>query len=350
MWPANETGTGLTLRIREEHMKRAIPIVLVAALVVSALVYMQWPGKPAPASGLRLSGNVEAHESLVSFKISGRIVELPVEEGQTVKSGQLLAQLDTDDYRQQMAMDHASVGVRDSQLKLSIAGSRTQEIDAARQAVLDAKADLDQKKKDFERYDALYKLDEVSGQIRDQAQTNVERAQATFERQTQIYNELLEGTRKEQIAVDRANLHQARQALGISRIRLAYTSLTAPFTGVVLVRQAELGEVASPGTPVVTLADLDHIWVRVYVPETDLGRVRWGEEVAVRTDTFPGKSYRGRISFISSEAEFTPKSVQTDKERVTLVYRTKVDVENPNHELKPGMPADVYIPIQQAEK
>jgi HlyD family secretion protein len=130
----------------------------------------------------------------------------------------------------------------------------------------------------------------------------------------------------------------------MSRIRLSYTTLAAPFDGVILVRQAELGEVTSSGTPVVTLADLDHIWVRVYLPETDLGRVRWGQDVTVKTDTFPGKNYRGKVSFISSEAEFTPKSVQTEKERVTLVYRVKVDVENPGHELKPGIPADVFIP------
>ncbi len=323
-------------------MKRIIPIALVA-VAAAALVYARWFGKPKAANELRLSGNIEAHESLVGFKVSGRIVELPVEEGQTVQAGQVLARLDSDDYRQQVAVDEAAARVRDSQLKLALAGSRTQDVNAAHQAVLDAQADLEQKKKDFARYDALYKLDEITGQVRDQAQTNLQRAQANYERQTQIYNELLEGTRKEQIAVDRANVHQAQQALGMSRIRLEYTVLPAPFSGVVLVRQAELGEIASPGTPVVTLADLDHIWVRVYVPETELGRVRLGQEVSVRTDTFPGKNYRGRVSFISSEAEFTPRSVQTDQERVTLVYRAKVDVENPNHELKPGMPADVYL-------
>jgi HlyD family secretion protein len=105
-------------------------------------------------------------------------------------------------------------------------------------------------------------------------------------------------------------------------------------------------EVVAPGAPIVTLADLDHLWVRVYVPETDLGRVHWGQDVIVRTDTYPGKQYHGRVSFIASEAEFTPKSVQTEKERVTLVYRVKVDVENPNYELKPGMPADAIIQIK----
>ena len=105
-------------------------------------------------------------------------------------------------------------------------------------------------------------------------------------------------------------------------------------------------EVVSPGTPIVTLGDLDHLWVRVYVPETDLGKVHWGQTVDVHTDSFPDKIYPGRVSFISSEAEFTPKSVQTEKERVTLVYRVKVDLDNTRQELKPGMPADVDIKVQ----
>jgi HlyD family secretion protein len=145
--------------------------------------------------------------------------------------------------------------------------------------------------------------------------------------------------------VQLASLHQAGDALKLSQVRLGYTELTAPLAGTVTVREAELGEVLSAGAPVVTIADLEHVWVRVYVPETELGKLRLGEAVAVSTDTYPGKRYPGRVSFIASEAEFTPKSVQTDKERVTLVYRVKVDVENPTHELKPGMPADVTAPV-----
>jgi HlyD family secretion protein len=121
--------------------------------------------------------------------------------------------------------------------------------------------------------------------------------------------------------------------------------LLAPSAGVVTVRQAELGEVVAPGSPVVTLADLDHIWLRAYVAETDLGRIAWGQNVTITTDTYPGKQYHGRISFISSDAEFTPKSVQTTKERVTLVYRIKIDIDNPSHELKPGMPADARVDL-----
>jgi HlyD family secretion protein len=128
-------------------------------------------------------------------------------------------------------------------------------------------------------------------------------------------------------------------------VDLGYTVLHSPFSGVITVREAELGEVVAPGTPIVTLADLDHVWLRAYVAETDLGRIRWGQEATITTDTYPGKKYHGRISFISPSAEFTPKSVQTTTERVTLVYRIKIDLDNPNHELKPGMPADAHIAL-----
>jgi len=328
-------------------MKRIIPLLLLAAAAAAAVhYYPQWFRKRPAPNLLKLSGNIEAHESLVSFKVTGRIVALPVDEGMTIKTGDLLARIDNDDYRQQVAVDEATTRVRDSQLALGLAGSREQEVEAARQALLDAQADLELKKKDYARYQALYEKDEIPAQTRDQAATYVTRAQAAYDRAQQIHNELVEGTRHEELDVDRANLHQANQNLHLSRIRLAYTALQAPFNGVVLVRQAELGEVVSPGTPIVTLADLDHIWLRVYVPETDLGKVRWGQTVDVRTDTYPDKTYCGRIALISSEAEFTPKSVQTEKERVTLVYRVKVDVENPNYELKPGMPADAYINVK----
>lgn len=329
-------------------MKRLFLILLVAIIAVGAMIrfYPQWFGKRKVENELKLSGNIEAHESLVSFKVTGRIIDLPVDEGMTMKAGELLSRLDSDDYRQQVDVDEATRRVRDRQLALGLAGSRIQEIEAARQSIVDAQADLDQKKKDFGRYDALYKLDEITGQIRDQAETAITRAQATLERAQQIYNELVEGTRKEELDVDRSNVRQAHENLEMSRVRLGYTVLRAPFNGVVLTRQAELGEVVSPGTPIVTLADLDHIWLRVYLPETDLGKVRWGQDVDIRTDTYPGKVYRGHVSVIASDAEFTPKSVQTEQERVTLVYRIKVDVENPNYELKPGMPADAYIKVK----
>ena len=328
-------------------MKRLI-LLLLLILVGGIAVYLhpQWFHKAAPSNMLKLSGNIEAHESLVSFKVTGRIVELAVDEGMTVDAGTLLARLDNEDYRQQVTVDEATAHQRAQQLSLALAGSRPQDIEAAKLAMLDAEADLDQKRKDYARYAALYAKDEIAGQTRDQAATNVVRAQDTYDRAQQVYSELVEGTRKEQLAVDRANMRQANQVVDLSHVRLSYTKLRAPFSGVVLVRQAELGEVVSPGTPIITLGDLEHLWVRVYVPETDLGKVRFGQTVDVHTDSFPNKIFPGWIAFISSEAEFTPKSVQTEKERVTLVYRVKVDLSNPRHELKPGMPADVDVEFQ----
>ncbi|HVO80692.1 MAG TPA: efflux RND transporter periplasmic adaptor subunit [Terriglobales bacterium] len=329
-------------------MKRKLAIFLLIAVAAAGAYYYERhesTAKAADPNTLKLSGNIEAHESIVGFKVPGRIVELPIEEGQWVEQGALLAQLDNADYRQQVALDEANAGVQRKLLDLGLAGSRPQEIEVAKHTLDDAKADLAQKQLDFQRADSLYRQQVGSQQARDQADTNLKRAQATVERAQQQYDQTLEGTRKEQLSVDRAQLVQAEQKLRLSRINLDYTTLRAPLSGVILVRQAELGEVVAANTPVVTLGDLDHVWLRAYVAETDLGRIRWGQEAVVRTDTYPGKTYRGRIAFISDKAEFTPKSVQTLKERVTLVYRIKIDVENPNHELKPGMPADAEIEL-----
>ena len=331
-------------------MKRRIPVLILLAAMVAAGVYFypRLTKKSGLDNQITLSGNIEAHESLVSFKVQGRIVDLPVEEGQSVERGALLARLDDADYRQKVRIDEANVHVRESNLALTLAGTREQEVKASQQTMLDAQADLQEKKLDYDRAQGLFSKDEVSAQDRDLADTALKRAQATFRAAEQRYNEAVEGSRKEDIVIARANLREAHANLGLSRVNLDYTTLSAPSTGVITVRQAELGEVVVPGTPVVTLADLDHIWLRAYIAETDLGRIRWGQEATVTTDTYPGKQYRGRVSFISSSAEFTPKSVQTYKERVTLVYRIKIDIDNPNHELKPGMPADAHIDLAAA--
>jgi HlyD family secretion protein len=324
-------------------------ILAAAAIAAGVYFYPRLTKKPEPANQLTLSGNIEAHESLVSFKVAGRIVELPVEEGQQVQQGAELARLEDADSRQKVRIDEASVRVRESDLALTLAGTRVQEVRAAQQSMIDAQADLDQKKLDNDRARQLFAKDEISAQDRDQAATALKRAEAIFKTAQQRYNEAVEGSRKEDIEIARANLNQANANLGLSRVNLDYTVLRAPSAGVITVRQAELGEVVAPGSPVVTLADLDHIWLRAYIAETDLGSIHWGQEATVTTDTYPGKQYHGRISFISSSAEFTPKSVQTYKERITLVYRIKIDIDNPSHELKPGMPADAHLELAAAQ-
>jgi len=328
-------------------MKRLIPIavLVITAIAASIYLYPRLTKKPASVNQIVLSGNIEAHESLVGFKVPGRIVDLPVEEGQQVQQGTLLARLENADYRQKVRIDEAAVQVRASNLALTLAGTREQEIEASQQAAVDAQADLAQKKLDNDRDQLLFSRDEISAQDRDLAATALKRAQATFRAAQQRYSEAVEGSRREDIAIARANLAEANDELGLSRIDLGYTILRAPDAGVITVRQAELGEVVQPGSPVVTVADLDHIWLRAYIAETDLGRIHWGQEAAITTDSYPGRQYHGRISFISPDAEFTPRSVQTYQERVTLVYRIKIDIDNPEHELKPGMPADAHIEL-----
>lgn len=331
-------------------MKRLIPIsiLLCAAVAAGIYFYPRLTKKPAPANEITLSGNIEAHESLVGFKVQGRIIQLPVEEGQQVAQGAVIAQLEDVDLKQKVRIDEAAVEVRKDNLALTLAGTRQQEVRASQQAVIDAQADLNEKKLDNRRAEALYAKDEISTQDRDLAATALKRSEASLKAAQQRYNESVEGSRKEDIAIARANLNQADADLGLTRIDLSYTTLHAPSTGVITVRQAELGEVVSPGSPVVSLADLDHIWLRAYIAETDLGRIHWGQDAIITTDSYPGKQYHGRISFISPDAEFTPKSVQTYKERVTLVYRIKIDIDNPNHELKPGMPADALLELKSS--
>src|SRR5581483_1696008 len=335
-------------------MKRRMPILILALAVAAAAYwfYLRPRIKPKQVADnvLKVSGNIEAHQSIVGFKVQGRIMELPIEEGQWVEKGALIAQLDSDDYRQQVAMDEAALHVQRRPLDVGLAGSRPQEIQAQEQVLMDVKADLAQKKLDFERAETLDRQQVGSQVERDQAATNLKRAQATVDRAQQQYNEAVEGTRREQLAVDRASVVQAEQKLRLSRVDLNYTTLRAPKAGVILVRNAELGEVVAPNTPVITLGDLDHVWLRAYIDETDLGRIRWRQPAVIRCDTYPGKTYQGRISFIAEKAEFTPKSVQTFKERVTLVYRIKIDVDNANHELKPGMPADAEIQLAAAKQ
>ena len=244
-------------------MKRRIPILIVLAALVAAGVYLysRFAKNSKPTNELVLSGNIEAHESLVSFKVQGRIIELPVEEGQSVQAGVLLARLDDADYRQRVRIDEASQRVRQSNLALTLAGTREQDIKAAQQTMLDAEADMQQKKLDYDRAQRLFSEDAVSAQDRDLADTAFKRSKATFEADQQKYNEAVEGSRKEDIAIAQANLKEAGANLGMSRVTLDYTVLRAPTAGVITVRQAELGEVVVPGTPVVTLADLDHIWL-----------------------------------------------------------------------------------------
>ncbi len=171
----------------------------------------------------------------------------------------------------------------------------------------------------------------------------IARARAALKEAQEHYALLKKGPRDEIIEQAQAKVERARAALEMAQTNLDYATLTAPLAGIILSKNMEPGEYVAPGTPVVTIGDLEHTWLRAYINETDLGRIKYGQKVKITTDTYPGKVYEGRVSFIASEAEFTPKNIQTKEERVKLVYRIKVDIPNPSLELKPGMPADAEI-------
>jgi HlyD family secretion protein len=317
--------------------KRIIIVALILALAAGAWAFSPLLFESSAARNtLLVSGNIEAHESVVSFKaVQSRITELPFDEGQWVDKGTLLARLDDADYRQQVAIDDAQLAMAERQLD-----SAKQKLDAANATVADDKADLAQRQLDYDRNQKLFEQTIISADTRDHTDTALKQSQAALNRDIAMSR-----SAARDVEVANASIRSAAENLKLAQIDLGYTTLDAPFSGVILTRQAELGEVMQPGTPVVTMADLDHVWLRGYIDETDLGRVHWGQPATVTTDTYPGKQYRGHVTFIASDAEFTPKSVETHKERVTLVYRIKIDVDNSNHELKPGMPADATIDL-----
>jgi HlyD family secretion protein len=293
-----------------------------------------WFGWSGQVGTILVSGNIEAHQSVLGFKtVQSRIVELPFDEGKWVKAGTVIARLEDSDYRQQVTIAEAALEGQRRQL-----ATAEQNLVAAGKIVEADAADLEMKNSDFWRADTLLQKGAGTVQARDQANAALRQSNAIHAR-----DEALQSAAERQVELAKANVHNAEEALKMAQIVLGYTTLCAPFDGVIVVRQAELGEIMAPGTPVVTLADLDHVWLRAYINETDIGKVRLGQSVSVKTDTYPGKIYDGRVSFISSNAEFTPKSVETHAERVTLVYRIRVDISNPTHELVPGMPADATL-------
>lgn len=292
---------------------------------------------------LRLSGNIEVVDAQLGFKIAGRVAQRLVSEGDAVKAGQLVAQLEDTEQVQQLALRRAELAAAQAGLAELEAGSRPQEIASAVAALHSAEAERDRAHLDFARQQELLQRAAIASREFEAAQAQLKVADARVTEADERVKLVREGPRPEAILQARARVAQARAAVDLAETQVANTKLVSPLTGVVLAHHIEAGEFVAPGTPVVTVADTVHTWVRAYVDQTDLGRIRHGQHVTVKCDTFPNKTYDGVIGFIASDAEFTPKTVQTQKERVKLVFRIKVDVANPNDELKPGMPADVLI-------
>ncbi len=388
-------------------MSRKIAVLGIAAAAVTAAAFFssRFFGD-GNGSGVRVSGNIELTQVDIAFKIPGRLVERAVEEGDPVRKGMVVARLDKEQLlaqreraraalaaaesmlaQQRVAVQYqsetlegqiqqrqAEVGAAEAKLSELLAGSRSQEKEQARAAVDRAAAEYDRAAKDWKRAEMLFAKEDISAADHDQFRTRFESADAQLKAAKEQLALVVEGPRKETIAQARAMVGQANAALRLAeaqRLELKRrreelttreadiaarkaelqiietqindTEAVSPIEGVALVKSAEPGEIIAAGTTVLTVGDIEHPWLRAYINERDLGRVKLGDKAKVTTDSFPGKVYPGRVTFISSEAEFTPKQIQTPEERAKLMYRIKIEVENPHRELKSNMPADAEI-------
>ena len=391
-------------------MKRRILLIILLIALAGAAAGILRSGwfNHGDDNRLAVSGNLELTEVDISFKVPGKLIELNVDEGSFIKKGMVIARIDRDQVERQRNRDQAGlysaqsqftqsetsvqwqrqtlesdVALRKAELRAAqaqldqlLAGSRPQEIQQARAAVDDAKAQHDQAQADWVRGQDLFKNDDISKQQYDQYRTRLDSTAATLMQTEEKLALVVEGPRKEDIEAARAQVARAQAAIQVSeanrlevkrreedlvahkadvaraqaqvaitQTQIDDTVVVAPIDGVVLVKSAEVGEVLAAGTTVVTIGDIAHPWLRAYVNETDLGRVKLGQAAKLSTDSYPGKTYPGRVSFIASEAEFTPKQIQTREERVKLVYRIKIDVDNQSRDLKSNMPVDAEIQL-----
>lgn len=328
--------------------RAAAGMVVLAALALGLGVWL-WRARSreAAADRLVLYGNVDIRQVQLAFNGSERIDRMLVEEGDRVEKGQLVAVLDK--RRLQHAADRAAAEVRAQREVLARleAGSRPEEIRKARAEAEAAAAEAQNARLLYARRKPLAAKDVVSKEQADDARAAAEAAQARLQAAKEALDLAIEGPRREDIAAAKATLQANEAALALAQRELADTELYAPAAGVIRDRLLEPGDMASPQRPVYTLALTAPLWVRTYVPETDLGKIHPGMSASVSSDSFPDKQYRAWIGFISPTAEFTPKSVETTEIRTSLVYQVRVHVCAPQGELRLGMPATVTVPLNQ---
>jgi HlyD family secretion protein len=287
------------------------------------------------------SGHVEATEVIVSTKVPGIIESLSVDEGSVVAAGQELARIDTTDTRIALAAARAERAQADAELRLRLAGSRVEDVREARAQVVRAEADLEGAQKDLDRMEGLLASGSGTTKARDDARTRRDVARAGLDAAKQRLQLVEAGFRREEIDAARARLQAADAGIEQLEQQLKDAVILSPLAGVVTEKLSDRGELAARGTGIVVVTDLPNAWLNAYVSEPDLARLRLGQEAEVVTDD--GQSRKGRVSFVASQAEFTPKNVQTRQERVRLVYRIKVAVENADGLFKPGMPATARL-------
>lgn len=320
-------------------------VVLILILAVGAGAWFWMHGKTAPTDGLTLYGNVDIRQVQLAFNDAGRIDKLLVQEGDAVRKGQVVATLDAARFSDAVAGAQASLQAREQTLAALRAGSRPQEIAEAEAALAAAEAASHNAEATYARQQTLVQADFLPRQSLDNAAQALKTARANVDRARQALSLVRQGPRKEDIAAAQAQVRAGEAALALAQRQLDDTELRSPDDGVVESRILEVGDIAAPQTPVMTIALNNPVWVRAYVPERELGHVAPGMRAQIMSDSFPGQAFDGWIGFISPTAEFTPKSVQTTELRTELVYRMRVYACNPAGKLRLGMPVTVNVPL-----
>lgn len=332
-----------------------LAVLLLAAAGIGGYYYLTvYRGEP---EGLAASGYIEATEVRLAFEAGGRVEHLAVAEGDRVKPGMVLARLDDAAARLQLAQAEGALAAAEARLAEMKAGSREQQVRAAQAAVKQAEAAEKQAEialaaaeRELERLEELYAQEAVPAQqvdaardARDSAAEQLAARQAATAAARAQLDLVQAGATREAIRNLEAAVVQARAARDLARLNLDRTVLKAPVAGTVTGRLVEAGETVVPGTAAFTLSRLDDLWVRIFIPEPEIGRVRLGQRAAITVDSYPGKKFPGRVVYVAPEAEFTPRNVQTPEGRAETVFAVRVAVEKGAGLLKPGMPADVVL-------
>ncbi len=331
-------------------MRRVLVIVLLLAAGVTGVLAWWWTHRSRERSELTLSGNVDLRQVDLAFHNSERIAQVAVQEGDVVRPGQVLARLQTSRLEPQVAEARAQVEAqRQAVLRLQH-GSRPEEIAQAQANLESARAEAANAALHYERQKSLFETSGGKSVIRqdvDNAQATLDMAHAKVVVNEKTLELARVGPREEDIAQAQAQLSANEARLRLLQQQLADAELTAPAHAVVRARLLEPGDMAAPTKPVFSLALTDPKWVRAYVSEPDLGQVRPGAKASVAVDAFPQRRFTGWVGFLSPMAEFTPKSVQTEELRTSLVYEVRVFVNDPDDDLRLGMPATVHLPRTQ---
>lgn len=329
-------------------MKKILLVLLLFLLGLSGWFYQQHRQQLAfsNAHELKLSGNVDVREISLSFRQSDRIAELLADAGDTVKKGQVLARLDSSELQLTRNNAAAQLAAQQSAVDKLHHGNRSEDIRQAEEKVRAAKASADYAASVYARKQQVYdSVEGISAQDLDSARAQADANKAQAAEAEQVLHEMMAGPRSEDVKQAEYTLQALQEEVSRQDYLLSQYELQAPADGVIRSRLLEVGDMAGAAAPVFKISLLDKKWIRVYVKETDLGKIYEGQETQVYIDSLPDQPLSGQIGYISSTAEFTPKTVQTDDLRTALVYEVRVYVDDTDNVLRLGMPATVRIEI-----